>query len=118
MAGLVAQNSRPATAIKAGRIDIHHHFQTQFVAGGGAVRAWTPARSLEQMDKFGISFAMLSHPGDGDLVMDGTEKGSTLARQINEFGAKVVSNNRQRFGLLAVLPMPDVEGSLKELSTP
>jgi len=115
MAGLAAQNSRPAAATKAGRIDVHHHFQTQFVAGGGAVRAWTPARSLEQMDKFGISFAMLSHPGDGDRVMDGTEKGSTLARQINEFGAKVVSDNRQRFGLFAVLPMPDVEGSLKEI---
>ena len=58
---------------------------------------------------------MLSHPGNGDQVFDGTEKGRTLARKINEAGAKIVSDNRQRFGLFAVLPMPDVDGSLKEI---
>lgn len=70
--------------------------------------------SLEQMDKHGIAFAMLSHPGDGGLF-DGTEKGRALAHKVNEFGAKVVSDHPTRFGLFAVIPFRDVEGSVREI---
>src|SRR2546422_877899 len=95
------------------RIDVHHHFRTPFITDGPN-RNWTPTASLEQMEKHGIATAMLSHPGDGGLF-DGTEKGRALARKVNEFGAKVVSDNPKRFGLLAVLPFRDVEGSVREI---
>ena len=104
------------------RIDMHHHFETDLGLGGGRAgrgggvgRGWTPAESIEQMDKHGIAFAMLSHPGNGDQVFDGTEKGRMLARKINDAGAKIVSDNPKRFGLFAVLPMPDIDGSIKEI---
>jgi len=106
------------------RIDMHHHFQIELGGGGGGRgrggggRPWTPAESIDQMDKHGIAFAMLSHPGNGDEVFDGTPKGAALARQINEGGAKIVSDNSKRFGLFAVLPMPDVDGSLRRSNTP
>jgi predicted TIM-barrel fold metal-dependent hydrolase len=38
-----------------------------------------------------------------------------FCREANEFGAKLVSDHKSRFGLLAALPMVDVDGSLREL---
>jgi predicted TIM-barrel fold metal-dependent hydrolase len=115
---LLAQNAK-AAAGNPRRIDVHHHFEADLGLGGGGRgapgRGWTPAESLEMMDKNGIAFAMLSHPGNGDQVFDGTEKGRALARKINDAGAKIVSDHPTRFGLFAVLPMPDVDGSVKEI---
>src|SRR6266700_7086406 len=70
--GLIAQAPRAAGGTNPRRIDVHHHFQTPF-AGNAGLTWWTPDKSLEQMDKFGIATAMMSHPGDGGLF-DGTEK--------------------------------------------
>ncbi len=38
-----------------------------------------------------------------------------LARECNEHFAKVVADHPKRYGMFAVLPMPDVEGSLAEI---
>jgi 6-methylsalicylate decarboxylase len=110
---LTAQSSPSGSGTNPRRIDVHHHFETPSLTGGPNAH-WSPAKSLEQMNKFGIATAMLSHPGDGGLF-DGTEKGRTLARKVNEFGAEIVSDNPGRFGLLAVIPFRDVEGSVKEI---
>jgi 6-methylsalicylate decarboxylase len=111
---LIAQSARSANEATVGRIDVHHHMQTHFVPGGADAH-WTPDKSLDEMDRHAIATAMLSHPGNGDQIYDGTEKGRALARRINEYGAKLVSANPKRFGLLAALPMRDVEGTLKEI---
>ncbi len=110
----------------AGRIDVHHHFTPPFylkamekeLAGSGfTARPWSPALSLEAMDKSGVSTALLS-PVQRlvmDSMSDRSERARTLARQSNEFGAQVVRDNPRRFGLLAALPLPDTEGSLREI---
>jgi predicted TIM-barrel fold metal-dependent hydrolase len=110
---LFAQNSRKTAGTNPSRIDVHHHFATPSLTPG-PIQQWTPTMSLEEMDKYGVSTALLSHPGDGGLF-DGTEKARTLARKVNEAGAKIVSDYPGRFGLLAVLPFRDVEGSVKEI---
>jgi len=38
-----------------------------------------------------------------------------LARKVNEIGARIVSDNPKRFGLLAVMPFRDVEGNAERL---
>ena len=38
-----------------------------------------------------------------------------MAREINEMGATMMRDHPGRFGLMASLPLPDTEGSLKEL---
>jgi predicted TIM-barrel fold metal-dependent hydrolase len=38
-----------------------------------------------------------------------------MARDMNEYGARMVADYKGRFGLFAVLPLPDVDASLKEI---
>ena len=54
-AGLGAQNTPNRT--RRGRIDVHHHHRPAEFGGGNASTPWTPAQSIEQMDKFGIATA-------------------------------------------------------------
>ena len=38
-----------------------------------------------------------------------------MAREVNDFAAQVVTDEPQRFGFFATLPLPDVDGALAEL---
>ncbi len=119
---LIAQLARSVP----GRIDVHHHMfppfyveamQQQSQQQGFRPRPWTPATSIEMMDKNGVATAMLS-PVQRlvmDSMSDRSEKARSLTRQNNEYGAQVVKDYPGRFGLLAALPLPDNDGSLKEI---
>ena len=85
-------------------------------AGGGGRGPWTPQRSIEQMDKFGIGVAILSLTQSGNAIYDNTEKGRAASRVVNEYGAKCMQDYPKRFGFFASIPFPDVEGSLKEIA--
>jgi predicted TIM-barrel fold metal-dependent hydrolase len=39
----------------------------------------------------------------------------SLARDMNEYGARMVADYKSRFGLFAILPLPDIDASLKEI---
>src|SRR6266850_6734758 len=98
-AGAFFSGSRLSAQGNPRRIDVHHHYQLP--GTGGALGFWSPARALEEMDKFGIETTVLSRPG-GE-AHDGTEKARTFARRSNEYAAKVVSDNRKRFGFFAII---------------
>ncbi len=85
------------------------------IAPDPVVLQWTPARAIEQMDRFGIATSMLSLPVPGAWFR-GPETSRRLARVSNEYGARTVSERRGRFGLFASLPLPDVAGSLAEIA--
>ncbi|HEY8581117.1 MAG TPA: amidohydrolase family protein, partial [Beijerinckiaceae bacterium] len=76
---------------------------------------WTPARSLEQMDKFGIRTAMTSLSNPGTWFGDAQEA-RRLARMSNDYAARLVADHPGRFGMLASLSLPDVDGSLAEIA--
>ena len=114
---LRAQLVNKSTA-KGGRIDVHHHHappELRTGAGRGRGPQWTPELSLEQMDKFDIAVAVLSMTQMGDLLYDGTEKGRRNVRLGNDYGAKLMADHPQRFGLFSAVPLPDLDASLKEV---
>ncbi|HUZ73529.1 MAG TPA: amidohydrolase family protein [Stellaceae bacterium] len=107
-------------------VDVHHHlcppvyldvavqradirpFQVQTLKNG------SPEKSLEDMDRAGVTRAIVSLTTPGVWFGDAAEA-RRLARQCNEHFAKVVADHPRRYGMFAVLPLPDVEGSLKEI---
>jgi predicted TIM-barrel fold metal-dependent hydrolase len=106
----------------ASRIDVHHHFYApEYMAAAPElnhlppVKAWSLAKTMEELDKNGVGTAMLSlsPPGIHHGPMDANRK---LARAINEHAAKLRQQHPTRFGHFASLPMPDVEGSLAEIA--
>jgi predicted TIM-barrel fold metal-dependent hydrolase len=117
------------TAGAARRLDVHHHFGSpewakrfeQSKRGGWQqFQTWTPAKSLEFMDKGGVETAFLSCtvPGVwfGDDFAAERDQAIKLAREMNEYGAKIVADSKGRFGLFAVLPLPDMDASLREIA--
>jgi predicted TIM-barrel fold metal-dependent hydrolase len=106
------------------RIDVHHHMIPPFHAEallkpgrreGGAFPKWSPALSVEEMDKSGIATAVLSQAQPGVWFGDNIDESRQLSRDLNEYGAKLVRDHPGRFGLFAVIAPPDPDGSLKEI---
>ena len=104
------------------RIDVHHHLSSPgFIreissrkTGQALLEQWTPAKSIEDMDKGGVATSVVSIAEPG--VHFGSDAAArALARECNEYGAKLKSDYRGRFGNFAIVPMPDVDGSLKEI---
>jgi predicted TIM-barrel fold metal-dependent hydrolase len=100
--------------VRGGAIDVHHHFRAPGM--GAAARPWTLELSLAQMEKFGIGVAILSVSQDGPRFYDGTEKGRSAVRASNEYGAKLMQQHPTKFGLMGGIPMPDIDGSLREIA--
>jgi predicted TIM-barrel fold metal-dependent hydrolase len=75
---------------------------------------YTPAKALEDMDRGGVAVSLLSITTPGIWFGDKDET-RRMARELNEYGAKMVSDYKGRFGLFAVLPLPDVDASLREI---
>jgi predicted TIM-barrel fold metal-dependent hydrolase len=78
------------------------------------VPEWSEASALALMDEVGIGAALLSISSPGVHFVDLRER-AALARSVNEDGAAACRNHPARFGLLASLPLPDVDGALEEI---
>jgi 6-methylsalicylate decarboxylase len=104
-------------------IDLHAHFVTESYvdaarAAGHATPdgmpnwpTWSVDAHLALMDAAGIERAVLSLSSPGVHLGDSVAA-RALARRMNAFAAGLP----ERFGHLAILPLPDVDGALAELS--
>lgn len=107
-------------------IDTHHHIlPPAYVAAigarigpqglMGATPPWTPELSLEVMDRNGIACALTSISAPG-VWFGNAGEARRLARLCNDYAAQLKADHPGRFGMLAVLPLPDVEGALSEVA--
>jgi 6-methylsalicylate decarboxylase len=116
----LAQGAPPAPH----RIDVHHHFFPPFLleawqkaalTNAPLVRNWTVERTLEQMDQGGVATAVLSIPTGLNLRDLDDAAVRRVTRLCNDFAATAGRDHPGRFGLFALMPMPDIDGTLKEI---
>jgi 6-methylsalicylate decarboxylase len=120
--GAPAQPASPA-ADKPFRIDVHHHLSSPgFIeairsrkTGQIPLETWTPAKSLDDMDKGAVATAILSI-SEPSVNFGDDAAARALARETNEYGARLIADYPGRFGMYATVPLPDVEGSLREIA--
>src|SRR6202051_348782 len=118
--GAAAAPAAAQAAPEQARIDVHHHYvpplQGEAMAKhGGQAPKWSLQSSLADMEKAGVTTAVLSLAPPGVWFGD-VEEGRSLARACNEYGAQLRKDNPGRFGLFAAIPLPDTEGSLREIA--
>ena len=117
-----AESDRSSAGGIAGpyRIDVHHHIVPPEYGAEMAsllqrpLREWTPARSIEDMNRAGVSTAIVTVTTPGFWFGDGAQT-RRLVRLSNDYAARLVQDHPRRFGMFAALPLPDVEASLKEI---
>jgi len=108
---------------QAHRIDVHHHpsppsyLRSRFERDKqyAPQRDWSVAKSLDDMDRGGVAIALLSLPHSVQIWPGKNDEARGLAREWNEFMAKMAIDHPGRFGIFAALPILDIEGSLKEI---
>jgi 6-methylsalicylate decarboxylase len=111
------------TAPKTPRIDVHHHIAPppwvsalkKVKLDSPPVNNWTVQRSLDDMDKAGITTSMTSPtlPAVGFLE---PREAAEVARASNEYARKLADEHPGRFGVFALLPMPHVDETLREIA--
>ncbi|MDP9049613.1 MAG: amidohydrolase [Acidobacteriota bacterium] len=119
---LVAQAMRSGPVAAAGWIDVHHHFSPPTYADVTAqkkvapaiMNGWSVQKTIDDMDQASVSTAMNSIVVPGVWFGD-KDQARRLARECNEYAAKLSADYPKRFGSFATLPVPDMEGSLLEI---
>jgi predicted TIM-barrel fold metal-dependent hydrolase len=124
----IARQAAGERAADAKRIDLHHHFASPRWSrrhaeikrqGWETFQDYKPSQSLEAMDKAGIQTAYLSVTNPGVWFTDDydgeRQTAVALARDMNEFAARMVADYKGRFGLFATLPLRDIDASLREI---
>jgi 6-methylsalicylate decarboxylase len=114
-------------------IDVHHHFYPEFLmqawadaplAGDWAdykshfasppYTGWTPEGAVALLDENGIATAVLSLPAGTVGFLEGAAQ-QEMVRKVNTYATQLSRNHPGRFGLFALLPMPQIEASLAEI---
>ena len=117
-----AQTGSTASAAPR-RIDVHYHGNSPgFIAaikarntGQTALMNWTPAKALDDMDRDGVATSIMS-TSEPSVWFGDNAAARALARESNEYAARLVADRPTRFGMFATLPLPDVDGTLGEIA--
>jgi predicted TIM-barrel fold metal-dependent hydrolase len=106
------------------RIDVHQHVVPPFYAAelpthggdpsGTVIPIWSPQSAIDFMDSQQIATGMLSLTAPSVARWHNNQR-REMAQRVNDYTADLVAGRPDRFGNLATLPLPDVEGALLEL---
>src|SRR5262249_37141156 len=121
----VASGIKAAAQAKPHRIDVHHHVTPptwldalrKAKLANAPRDSWSVQKSLDDMDKAGIATSMCS-PTTPQLNFLDTDKEASagIARESNEYVKQLMSDHPGCFGLFAMLPLPHIDESLKEIA--
>ena len=114
------------TVISPPPVDVHAHYLPRRYRealeragikhpdGFPFVPKWSPDLALALMDEVGIGYALLSISSPGFSFASGEQR-TGLVWAVNEDGAAAVRSHPHRLGLLASLPLPNVDAALEEI---
>ncbi|HYM04194.1 MAG TPA: amidohydrolase family protein [Stellaceae bacterium] len=105
------------------RIDVHHHLSPpgllealkKIKRDNPPMANWSVQKSLDDMEKGGVATAILS-PTTPQVIPFDKDEATLLARQSNEYARGLASDHPGRFGVFAMLPLPHIDESLKEIA--
>lgn len=103
------------------RIDVHHHLSppTHVEAlrkaklGSPPTYSWSVQKSLEDMDQADVATSLTSVTTPAVSFLD-SDNARRVARECNEYAAKLMADHPGRFGIFATLPLPHVDLALQE----
>ncbi len=123
MGALAASGCATTQGAGPHRIDVHHHISppawvTALKAAkldSPPVNNWTPQKSIEDLDRGGVATAITSPtlPAAGFL---NAADAARVTRASNEYARKLADESKGRFRMFAMLPMPHVDETLKEIA--
>ncbi len=108
------------------RIDVHAHYLTpaynemldrrglKYLDGGFPRPDWSEESELESMEQLGVTYCALSISSP-HLHMGDPAEAVEVARASNEYGAGLVKKYPEKFGVMASLPLPEIDVSVKEV---
>ena len=97
------------------RIDIHHHVvPPQYADNSMPIEIPDTETQLRSMDSWKIRTAITSLTPR--VVLNNLHRIREVARTCNEFQARLILEHPSRFGSFALLPLPDVDGALEEIT--
>jgi predicted TIM-barrel fold metal-dependent hydrolase len=110
-AGVATLSAASATGAATARdvVDVHAHFTPPaFRTAGiavGPMAGWSLEKQYEEMDKAGVSRALLSITTPG-VTLAG-DAGVRLGREANDYGANIARDSKGRLGLFVYVHTPD-----------
>jgi 6-methylsalicylate decarboxylase len=108
---------------KPHRIDVHCHIvPPSWLAAMDVIGRkdfplanWSVQKLLDDMGKGGVA-AGITSPTTPQVTPLGREIAVKIARESNEFAKKMEADHPGRFGTFAMLPLPNIDDSLKEIA--
>jgi len=97
------------------RIDVHHHVVSpRYADDSMPIKLPDTEAQLRSMDSWHIRAAITSLTPR--VVLQNINRLREVARDCNEFQARMAQDHPARLGSFALLPLPDVDGALEEIS--
>jgi len=120
---ILAQSAASSASPRS--VDFQHHFTSpgwrKALSDANMLpdvrKGWSPEKDIEEMDSAGCAASFITTGQAGWRLGELSDNEDIrLARESNEYGTKLASDYPGRYFLMAALPMPNIDATLKEIA--